>query len=162
MVQSSINRSLLLQQGHVFSFKYTNLSHKIKMFSAIKVLPFSTSGLVVAFISWGHDLQFPSHITVSRSFAKCGFIYKNIPHHRRLTCILFANISQALFLMHFPCIFLSDPGLLVRSMCLEVSNWVSKRGLWNLTDVTLADEDTNSILTDKVNRTIQCNVAMQV
>ena len=32
----------------------------------------------------------------------------------------------------------------------------------NLTDVTLADEDTNSILTDKVNRTIQGNVAMQL
>ena len=32
----------------------------------------------------------------------------------------------------------------------------------NLTDVTLAYEDTNSILTDKVNMTIQGNVAMQV
>ena len=32
----------------------------------------------------------------------------------------------------------------------------------NLTDLTLADEETNSILTDKVNRTIQCNVAMKV
>ena len=29
-------------------------------------------------------------------------------------------------------------------------------------DVTLADEDTNSILTDKANRAIQDNVAMQV
>ena len=48
---------------------------------------------------------------------------------------------------------------LVRSMCL-VSG--SKRGLWNLTDVTLADEDTNSILTDKAKRTIQGNVAMQL
>ena len=32
----------------------------------------------------------------------------------------------------------------------------------DLTDVTLADEDTNSILTDNANRTIQSNVAMQV
>ena len=48
--------------------------------------------------------------------------------------------------------FLSDPGLLVRSMFLvSLSKWVSERGLWNFTDVTLADEDTNSILTDKVN-----------
>ena len=31
-----------------------------------------------------------------------------------------------------------------------------------LTDVTQTDEDTNSILTDKVNRTIHGNVAMQV
>ena len=38
----------------------------------------------------------------------------------------------------------------------------TKRPSVNLTDVTLADEDTNSILTDKVNRAIQCNVAMQV
>ena len=43
-----------------------------------------------------------------------------------------------------------------------LSNYVSKLNLWNVTDVTLADEDTNSILTGKVNRTIQCNVAMQV
>ena len=32
----------------------------------------------------------------------------------------------------------------------------------DLTDVTLADEDTNSILTDNANRTFQGNVAMQV
>ena len=32
----------------------------------------------------------------------------------------------------------------------------------DLTDVTLADEDTNLILTDNVNRAIQCNEAMQV
>ena len=31
-----------------------------------------------------------------------------------------------------------------------------------LTDVTLADEDTNSILADNANRAIQGNVAMQV
>ena len=43
-------------------------------------------------------------------------------------------------------------------MCLDVSETPSV----NLTDVTLADEDTNSVLTDKVNGTIQCNVAMQV
>ena len=29
--------------------------------------------------------------------------------------------------------------------------------LWNLTDVTLVDEDTNSILTDNANRAIQAN-----
>ena len=33
---------------------------------------------------------------------------------------------------------------------------------WDLTDVTLADEDTNSILTDNANRAIQGNEAMQV
>ena len=43
---------------------------------------------------------------------------------------------------------------LVRSMGTDVWNL----SLWNLTDVSLADEDTNSILTDKVNRTIQGNV----
>ena len=32
----------------------------------------------------------------------------------------------------------------------------------DLTDVTLADEDTNSILTDNANRAIQGNVAMQM
>ena len=33
---------------------------------------------------------------------------------------------------------------------------------WDLTDVTLADEDTNSILTDNAKRAIQGNEAMQV
>ena len=33
---------------------------------------------------------------------------------------------------------------------------------WDLTDVTLANEDTNSILTDSVNRAIQGNVTMQI
>ena len=32
----------------------------------------------------------------------------------------------------------------------------------DLTDVNLADEDTNSILTDNANRAFQCNVAIQV
>ena len=32
---------------------------------------------------------------------------------------------------------------------------------WHLTDVTLADEDTNSIPTDNANRAIQDNVALQ-
>ena len=46
-------------------------------------------------------------------------------------------------------------------MGLVVSN--SVRDLCaNLTDVTLADEDTNSILTDNANRAIQDNVAMNV
>ena len=46
-----------------------------------------------------------------------------------------------------------------------VSNWLTD---WvsipfaDLTDVTLADEDTNSILTDNANRAIQRNVAKQV
>ena len=39
---------------------------------------------------------------------------------------------------------------------------VPSRGFADLTDVTLADEDTNSILTDNVNRAIQGNEAMQV
>ena len=47
----------------------------------------------------------------------------------------------------------------VRSMGrVSVSEWVSPTPFWNLTDVTLADEDTNSILTDKVNRRIQGNM----
>ena len=37
-----------------------------------------------------------------------------------------------------------------------------KETFCNLTDVTLADEDTNSIQTDTANRAIQGNVSMQV
>ena len=56
--------------------------------------------------------------------------------------------------------FLSDPGKPgVRSMGPDVRQWVRQRGCWDLTDVTLADEDTNSILTDNGNRAIQGNTA---
>jgi len=47
-------------------------------------------------------------------------------------------------------------------MCLVVCHKLSERPSVNLTDVTLADKETNLILTDKVNRVIQGNVAMQV
>ena len=39
---------------------------------------------------------------------------------------------------------------------------VTERPFADLTDVTLADEDTNSILTDNANRAFRGNVAMQV
>ena len=39
---------------------------------------------------------------------------------------------------------------------------VTPRPCVDLTDVTLADEDTNSILTDNANRALQGNVAMRV
>ena len=45
---------------------------------------------------------------------------------------------------------------------LSLSKWVSETPFWNLTDVTLADQETNLILTDKANRVIQGNVAMQL
>ena len=55
--------------------------------------------------------------------------------------------------------FLSDPDKPgVRSTGPDVS----PRGCANSTDVTLADEDSNSIPTDDVNRAIIGNVAMQM
>ena len=55
--------------------------------------------------------------------------------------------------------FLSDPGVPgVRSMGPDVSHTTFA----DLTDVTLADEDSNSIPTDDDNRAILGNVAMQV
>ena len=57
--------------------------------------------------------------------------------------------------------FLSDPGVPgVRSMGPDVRHWQDY--FEDLTDVTLADEDSNSIPTDDVNRTILSNLAMQV
>ena len=47
-------------------------------------------------------------------------------------------------------------------MGLVLSNSVSEPLCANLTDVTLADEDTNSILTDNANQAFQRNVAIQV
>ena len=68
-----------------------------------------------------------------------------------------------------PCIsasslaFLSDPGVPgVRSMGHGLCHSLSTRLCADLTDVTLADEDSNSIPTDDVNRAIPGNVAMQV
>ena len=62
--------------------------------------------------------------------------------------------------------FLSDPGVPgVRSMCLDVRPSVRPsvtRLFADLTDVTLADEDSNSRLTDDVNKAILGNVAMEV
>ena len=51
--------------------------------------------------------------------------------------------------------FLSDPGKPgVRSMGPDVGLSETKTPLWNLTNVTLADKDTNSILSDNANRAI--------
>ena len=59
--------------------------------------------------------------------------------------------------------FLSDPGVPgVRSMGPDVSQSVSPRLFADLTDVTLADEDSNSLPSDDVNRAILGNMAMQV
>ena len=75
------------------------------------------------------------------------------------------GIFFCLFLFH---IFIGPRSLDRSDLWVElsvtewVSEWVSERRCWNFTDVTPADEDTNSILTDKVNRTIQGNVAKQL
>ena len=59
--------------------------------------------------------------------------------------------------------FLSDLGVSgVRSMCLLLSHSLTDTPFADLTDVTLADGDTNPMLTDDANRTFQGNVAMQV
>ena len=47
-------------------------------------------------------------------------------------------------------------------MGLLLSHSLTDTPFADLTDVTLADEDTNSILTDNANRAIQGNVAMQI
>ena len=60
-------------------------------------------------------------------------------------------------------IFLSDPGVPgVRSMGPVVSHSLTEGPSVNLTDVTLVDEDSKSILTDNANRAIQGNQAMHV
>ena len=58
---------------------------------------------------------------------------------------------------------LSDPGVpWVRSLGPDHRMSVHPSAtFWHLTDVTLADEDTNSIPTDNANRAIQDNVALQ-
>ena len=68
------------------------------------------------------------------------------------------KFSKKLRLVFFGAFYRTQVSL-VRSMCLVVSKWAR---FVNLTYVTLADEDTDSILTGNTNRTIQGNVAMQV
>ena len=59
--------------------------------------------------------------------------------------------------------FLSDPGVPgVQSMGLSLCPSVTARGFADLTDVTLADEDSNTIPTDDVSRAFLGNMAMQV
>ena len=59
-------------------------------------------------------------------------------------------------------VFLSDPGKPgVRSLGPDVRHSVPPTPCLDLTDVTLADEDTNSILTDNANRAIQGNLCNQ-
>ena len=61
------------------------------------------------------------------------------------------------------CKFLSDPGVPgVRSMGHDVSKSLTTRGFADLTDVTLADEDSNSTPADDVTRASLGNVAMHV
>ena len=58
--------------------------------------------------------------------------------------------------------YLSDPGIPgVRYIGPDLSNSLTDY-FADLTDVTLADEDSNSIPTDDVNRAILSNLAMQV
>ena len=59
--------------------------------------------------------------------------------------------------------FLLDPGKHgVESLGPDVRMSISETPFVDLTEVTLADEDTNSIPTDNVKRVIQGHVAMQV
>jgi len=62
---------------------------------------------------------------------------------------------------HLCIFFLSDPGVPdpiygFKSLSLTTTPFA------DLTDVTLADEDTNSILTDNANRAFQRNVEMKL
>ena len=63
--------------------------------------------------------------------------------------------------LFFPCLIFIGPRQ-TRSLGSDVRLSLSQRPCVDLIDVTLADEDTNSILTDNANREIRGNVAMQV
>ena len=111
------------------------------------------------------------------------FVVSKICGLPRKECALGANQGRTLVLIAFDCsltannhkqsenadikvfhkntFFLSDPGIpgpIYGSGCLKLTT----RRFADLTDVTLVDEDTKSILTDNVNRAIQGNQAMHV
>ena len=78
-----------------------------------------------------------------------------IQDHRRQFAVSTTVTCQ---LIHNHPVFIGKPGVL--SMGPDVSELVSLRGFADLTDVTLADEDTNSILTDNAKAMWQCNEAI--
>ena len=68
--------------------------------------------------------------------------------------------NDAMVTIHRSSLFLSDPGVPgVRSMGPVLSKSLTETPFADLTDVTLVDEDTKSILTDNANRAIQGNQA---
>ena len=82
------------------------------------------------------------------------------PQVERESVVSILQISFNFWEFH---ICLSDPGVPgVRSLGPDVRPSLTARGFADLTDVTLADEDSNSIPTDDVNRAFLGNVAMQV
>ena len=75
-------------------------------------------------------------------------------------CVNFLNnLFGCFFLMHICLIIFIGPRYPWSDLCVRMS--VRTTPCVDLTDVTLADEDTNPILTDSANRAIQGNVAMQ-
>ena len=79
-----------------------------------------------------------------------------------MQCLLMCVLVYKQCLLSMTSIYsqlLSDPGV---PGPIYGSSSLSLYLCANLTDVTLADEDTNSILTDNANRAIQGNVAMQI
>ena len=74
--------------------------------------------------------------------------------------IFISNLHFASLPITLACI-LSDPGI-PGSIYGSGSLYVTMRGFADLTDVTLVDEDTKSILTDNAIRAIQGNVAIHV
>jgi len=76
----------------------------------------------------------------------------------RWHCRLPAHVEKLPFGQH--CNFYRTQVNLGSDLWVRMS--VTPTPCWNLTELTLADEDTKSILTDKANRAIQGNVTMQV
>ena len=75
--------------------------------------------------------------------------------------------QQNVLCILLPCYALLDPlacvPIYLSMICFNKPRWVFKKKTFaNLTDMTLHDEDTNSILTDNANRAIQGYEAMQL
>ena len=73
-----------------------------------------------------------------------------------VTWVSLSNLCKIFLFFSDP----SKPGPMGSDLWVRMS--LRKRPCADLTYVTLADEDTNSIITDNANRAIQGNVAMQV
>ena len=138
------------------------ISHKVDLFCDLKYFDFSRS---MSWAGWS-----PLHSCSRRAGSWCkppcpqaqDMWKPSHPLSRMIKSLILTTLKQRMSWDVDTCQLFYwtrvNLGQIFGSGCPSVTD----RRLWDFTDVTLADEDTNSIPTDNANRAIQGSVAMQV